>query len=225
VLEELEKILPIQNTFRIGGSHEGKKILEGIEDKNLKKGTFNRNIIFVGDKYQRPRISHNLYKMYEGNTVSYIIENPNNKEILYFGKNEDLKMVTNPERLKPFIPFSKDSDGGFNSIFYCSNGKEGDIIIDCSYTKFFLEMDKTGTPRYFLNICSWLAAYEKQYIKGKKSTPKYIDFKINYKDKFNKFMERKDKRIEYMKTLFAIDNSGSVHKKLIYFSKIKDILF
>ena len=223
ILEELEKLLPIPNTFRIGGSHEGKKILEGIEDKNLKKGTFNRNIIFVGDKYQRPRISHNLYKMYEGNTVSYIIENPNNKEILYFGKNEDLKMVTNPERLKPFIPFSKDSDGGFNSIFYCSNGKEGDIIIDCSYTKFFLEMDKTGTPRYFLNICSWLAAYEKQYIKGKKSTPKYIDFKINYKDKFNKFMERKDKRIEYMKTLFAIDNSGSVHKKLIYFNKIKEI--
>ena len=39
-------------------------------------------------------------------------------------------MITNPNLLKPFIPFSKDSDGGFNSAFYSSNDNKGDIIID-----------------------------------------------------------------------------------------------
>ena len=66
-------------------------------------------------------------------------------------------MITNPNLLKPFIPFSKDSDGGFNSAFYSSNDNKGDIIIDCSYTKFFLEMGTKGTPRYIQNIISWLA--------------------------------------------------------------------
>ena len=38
-------------------------------------------------------------------------------------------MITDPNKLVPFFPLSKDSDGGFNSLFYCSNGNEGDIII------------------------------------------------------------------------------------------------
>jgi len=163
--------------------------------------------------------------MYEGNTVSYIIENPNNDDILYFGKNEKLRMITEPRKLIPFIPLSKDSDGGFNSLFYCSNGDEGDIIIDCSYTKFFLEMDKTGTPRYLMNICSWLAAIEKHTIKKDcfdpiNFKPKYIDIKIDWKAKFNRFMERKIKPIEQMKTLFVVDNSGSVFNQETYFNKV-----
>ena len=38
-------------------------------------------------------------------------------------------MITDPNKLVPFIPLSKDSDGGFNALFYCSNKKEGDIVI------------------------------------------------------------------------------------------------
>ena len=141
ILEKLFNEDSIQ--FRVGGFHEGKKILKGIESGNLKeKGTFNRKVHVINDTYERPLITHCLYEMYEGNTVSYIIENPNNNKTLYFGKNEELRMITDPNKLLPFIPLSKDSDGGFNSLFYCSNGDEGDIIIDCSYTKFFLEMVK-----------------------------------------------------------------------------------
>ncbi len=163
--------------------------------------------------------------MYEGNTVSFIIENPNDDEILYFGKNEKLKMITDPNKLLPFIPLSKDSDGGFNSLFYCSNGDEGDIIIDCSYTKFFLEMDTTGTPRYLMNICSWLAAIEKHTIKKDCNNPvnfkpKFIDIKVDWDAKFDRFLERKNKQIEQMKTLFVIDDSGSVFNQEVYFNKV-----
>ena len=35
------------------------------------------------------------------------------------------------------VVFSKDSDGGFNALFYSSNDEKGDIVIDCSYSKFF----------------------------------------------------------------------------------------
>ena len=56
-------------------------------------------------------------------------------------------MIIDPNLWKLFIPFSKDSDGGFNSVFYSSNDNEGDIVVDCSYTKFFLEMGTKGIPR------------------------------------------------------------------------------
>ena len=51
-------------------------------------------------------------------------------------------MITDPKLLSPFVPFSKDSDGGFNSALFCSNDEKGDIIIDCSFSKFFLEMEE-----------------------------------------------------------------------------------
>ena len=230
ILEKLFEKKSFKDTinFRVGGFHEGKKILKGVESGNLEeKGTFNRKVQVV-DTYQRPLITHSLYEMYEGNTVSYIIENPNNDEILYFGKNEDLKMITDPNKLKPFIPLSKDSDGGYNSLFYCSNEDEGDIIIDCSYTKFFLEMDTTGTPRYLMNICSWLAAIEKHNIKKDCNDainfrPKSIDLEIFWNSKFTKFMERKNK-LKDMKTLFVVDDSGSVFAQEIYFNKVFQLL-
>ena len=216
--------------FRVGGFHEGKKILKGIESGILKeKGTFNRKVNIINNKYERPLITHCLYQMYEGNTVSYIIENPKNDKILYFGKNEDLKMITDPKKLVPFIPLSKDSDGGFNSLFYCSNGEEGDIIIDCSYTKFFLEMDKTGTPRYLMNICSWLAAIEKHEIEKDcpegafNFRPKYIDIKIDWEAKFNRFMKKRNS-IQNMKSLFVVDDSGSVFGQDIYFNKVMHLI-
>ena len=44
-------------------------------------------------------------------------------------------MIIDPNKLEPFILLSKDHDGGFNALFYWSNKKEGDIVINCSYTK------------------------------------------------------------------------------------------
>ena len=91
--------------------------------------------ILTTDNFQRQKITHNLFQIYEGNSFSYIIENLKNDEILYFGKNEKLKMIIDPNKLEPFILLSKDHDGGFNALFYWSNKKEGDIVINCSYTK------------------------------------------------------------------------------------------
>ena len=102
------------------------------------------------------------------------------------------------------------------------------IIIDCSYTKFFLEMDTTGTPRYLMNICSWLAAIEKHNIKKDCNDainfkPKSIDLEIFWDSKFTKFMERKNK-LKDMKTLFVVDDSGSVFNQEIYFNKVFQLL-
>ena len=106
------------------------------------------------EKIKRPPISHNLKSIYEGTTISYFVERPNDDDLLYFGENEELKMITDPKLLLPFVPFSKDSDGRFNSALFYSNDHKGDVIIDCSFTKFFLNMGTSDTPRYIQNIVS-----------------------------------------------------------------------
>ena len=67
----LEKIFGGTINFRVGGFHEGKKILKGVESGILEeKGSFNREVHVI-DNYQSPLITHSLYEMCEGNTVSY----------------------------------------------------------------------------------------------------------------------------------------------------------
>ena len=104
--------------------------------------------------YARNSISHSLNEFYKGKQISYFVEKQENDDLLYFGKNEDLTMITDPEKLKPFVPFSKDSDRCFNSLFYSSNDNKGNIVINFSYTKFFLEMGTKCTPRYIQIIVS-----------------------------------------------------------------------
>ena len=168
--------------------------------------------------------------IYEGKTISFCVEKPEDDDLLYYGKNEDLTMITDPVELEPFVPFSKDSDGGFNSLFYSSNDNKGDIVIDCSYTKFFLEMGTKGTPRYIQNIVSWLAAPEKHQQRdsckdGSDFRPKAIDIQIDWNHKWNRFKGRNKELAspESMKTLFAVDCSYSINKKEIYFKKLKEL--
>ena len=131
--------------FKIGGNHKGGKILIGDDSGLLnKKQTFNRKIQEVSN-YKRASLAHNLDRIFEGYAVAYTI-----------GGNID-----------PFIPFSRDSDGGINSLFY--NGLdnrdgqgEGDIFIDCGYTKFFLNMKECGTFRYLQNIGGFIGSYERR---------------------------------------------------------------
>ena len=139
--------------WRVNGNHYGTKILEGDDSGLLNKNqTFNRKINDML-KYERGKISHNIYQIYEGITISYAVPNINSREPL-----------TDAISLDPFVPFSKDSDGGINSLFYCgTNCGEGDIVIDCGFTKFFLDMKKDGTPRYIQNIACWVANPEKRY--------------------------------------------------------------
>ena len=182
------------------------------------------------DNYTRTKVSYSLNSIYEGKTISYFVEKPNDDDLLYYGKNEELNMITDPKLLYPFVPFSKDSDGGFNSAFYLSNGDEGDIVVDCSYTKFFLEMGVKGTPRYIQNIISWLWTPEKHQIKdnykdGTNFRLKAVDIQINWKDKWNWFKERpKDlTNPENMKILFAVYCSSSISGNIVYFSKLREL--
>ena len=223
----IETFFP-ESKFRVSGNHPGEKIIKGDNSGELeKKSTFNRKIQRSGN-YKRINISCNLYSIYEGKTVSYFVEKPDDDDILYHGKNEDLTMIENPDLLKLFIPFSKDSDGGFNSAFYSSIDEKGDIIIDCSYTKFFLEMGTHGTPRYIQNIISWLGSPEKHYLKdgckdGSEYRPKKVDINIDWNDKWQEFKARPIVDPKTLKTLFAVDYSGSITYTKHYFEKLKEL--
>ena len=103
--------------FLIEGDNPGGKILLQDKSGNLEKDCSFNALIHKVNNVQRESLAKNLKKLYEGLTVSY----------------------ANGKSLKPFIPFSKDSNGCINSLFY--NGKdrdngegEGDIFIDCSHT-------------------------------------------------------------------------------------------
>ena len=103
--------------FRICGNHPGKSTLLGDDKGDLTSiGTFNRKIQLIDD-FTRVPISHSLYKIYEGNTVAYIIENPNDDNKLYYGEDKELKMITDPNALEPWVPFYKDSLGDL-MIYY-----------------------------------------------------------------------------------------------------------
>jgi hypothetical protein len=114
--------------FRIDGDNPGGKILVDDKSGNLEKNCSFNSLIQKVNNVERESLAKNLKKLYEGLTVFYAK-----------GKS-----------LEPFIAFSNDSSGYINSLFY--NGidrgdgeDEGDIFIDCCYTKFFLEMNEKGT--------------------------------------------------------------------------------
>ena len=227
----IEELFP-DSKFRIAGNHLGGKIL--YEDKTghlNNNSTFNNKKISLFDRYNRAPISFNLNSIYEGTTISYFVEKPNDEDLLYFGNNEELKMITDPKLLIPFVPFSKDSDGGFNSALFFSNDDKGDIIIDCSYSKFFLDMKKNETAIYIQNIVSWLASPEKHQQKdqckdGTIYRPKYIDLQINWLDKWKGFKTRgiNIDSPEKKKTLFAVDCSRSISGMKIYFKKLRELI-
>jgi len=228
----IEKLFPFSN-FRVAGNHPGQQTINADESGILSdKGTFNKKIQMI-DNFKRHIISQSLYTIYEGKTISYFVEKPCEEDLLYYGKNEELNMITDPKLLLPFVPFSKDSDGGFSSVFYSPNDKKGDIVVDCSYTKFFFEMGSKGAHRYIQNIVSWLGFPEKHYDKecckdGTEYRPKFIGLKIDWNNRWSGF-KQKPKNMndpQNMKTLFAIDCSGSIYGsvKRIYFSTLKSLL-
>ena len=127
----------------------------------------------------------------------------------------------------PFKPFSINSEGGISTLVYQADEKgRGDIIIDCGYTKCFLNMYNSGTFRFIQNIAGWTARPEIVFLTENKKPyqwrPKGIDYKVNYNAVFNRFLKleniKNNINLENKKTLFAIDNSGSVND-LDYYSK------
>ena len=204
----LEKIVFDENRkpdFKISGNYEG--------DKNLKQdktGKLNDSGVF--DK------KYGL--IYEGVTIGYAVDKKNGKKI---EKGEF-------DKLYPFKPFSINSGGGISTLVYQTDDKgRGDIIIDCGYTKCFLNMYNCGTFRFIQNIAGWTARPEIIFLTENKKPfqwrPKGIDYKVNYNASFNGFLKLENyKNLEDKKTLFAIDNSGSINNLSFYPNELCNIV-
>ena len=121
------------------GNYIGQKEIYGDDTVLLLKlELFNRKKeIYKFNDIQRQSLSHNLYNLYEGVTISSIT------------KNGERQMNVKLDDIKPFIPFARDSEGGITSFFkLASNKGEGDLIFDGGDTKLFDYMKENGTFRY-----------------------------------------------------------------------------
>jgi len=176
--------------FKIGGNHPGRKILKADDSGKLeKKQSFNSKIQEVNN-VERKSIANNLVQIFEGATVAY----------------------TGGD-ISPFIPFSRDSDGGINSLFYNGEDRgdgtgEGDIFIDCAYTKFFLDMKKSGTSRYLQNIGGFIGSAERRFKIGEHPSA--------YRPDAVFFTLKKDSRFYYkypiksFDVVYLVDATGSM---------------
>ena len=206
-----QMVLPNGNkvSFRIGGNHPGEKILEADDTGLLKKKqTFNTKVLPLS-KYERKSFANNLYQIYEGKTISFIGTGDLWNEKKFFAINDTNSLL-------PFVPFSRDSDGGINSIFYAGEEGYGDLVFDNSYTKFFLEMKECGTFRYVQNIAAWTAAPERSYVIDKIAPrdyrPKAVIYKIT-RERFTNFLEPPKSYFDF-DLLFMIDSTGSMSGSL-----------
>ena len=202
--------------FTIGGNHNkyGKddihKILVSDSEKGkFVAGTFNSKIQKSYNS-ERGSLAHNLNEIFEGYSVSFV-------------QGGDIS---------PFIPFSKDSEGGINSLFYSgsddSNDEgEGDIFIDCGYTKFFFNMTEKGTMRYLQNIGGFIGSYERRQKNGyfgnnyREYRPKGLNFKLNT------FKRYKYKKINF-NIVYLVDATSSMDQSIKtvenYYIDISNIL-
>ena len=222
----LEKIDFSKNekpNFRINGNYLGKQnLMYDKEGKLDRPGVFNKSnpkINFGGKEIQRASLSHNLGQIFEGVTISYAVDK-DNKKISF---NESQKLL-------PFKPFAINSEGGISTLIYETDSKDrGDIIIDCGYTKCFLNMYATGTFRFIQNIAGWTARPEikfNQKIFPWNWRPKGITYKVNYNAKYNGYLKLGDEKYNLMnmKTLFCIDDSGSTSSNDFYYKELNDII-
>ena len=195
--------------FKLGGNHKGGKEIKANNEGDLSNfGTFTRKRTVV-DNYQRSIIGHGLVSINEGITLSYT--------------------DYDEEKVKPFYIFSRDNEGGVNSLYYIGTEGRGDIIIDNSYTKFLSDLKNLCTAKLVQNMVAWIARIDYCLYTGqdpKLVRPKLIDYKFNPDDKCEKtiFAKKKKKRDEAdkLKTLIAIDLSGSTKGKDNYHQYIKD---
>lgn len=155
--------------FNVEGNHKGYKDLKSDDSNELSNiQTFNRHPQ-GDDTNERSSIAHNLGIIFEGVLISYA--------------KYDL------EKIKPFIPFSRNSEGGINSMFLPGDRKRGtgDIVIDCGYTKCFANLAENGTFRNIQNIAGWTMNMETHISSGfspKDWRPKAVIHSINLNEKW-----------------------------------------
>ena len=135
------KMQPVKFKF-VGKHYSQSAILRGNINKNS-KGIFDKTSIISDGKYERLFISHNLARINEGKTISY---------------------VNDPENIFPFKPFAYDNNNGLTIIYYLpsSEYKNGDIIIDGGFTKLFNELENEGTFRYIQNLIAYTTKFSKR---------------------------------------------------------------
>lgn len=169
-LERVEFPGEISKTnVRFGGNHEGKNIMKpGDISSNIPEGSefgkFNNKKYFNDGKYFMFSLGHNLVKIAEGTTISYVV-NPKDK-------------TTPSNNIAPFNIFGYEHQGGANILFFIPPLKynHGYLIIDGGFTKLFNELDSDGTKRYILNIASFTTQFVKRY--GEIGENWKTDFKI-----------------------------------------------
>ena len=185
--------------FEIKGNNPGGEILKGDESGKLENPcTFNKKPQVVNN-YEIQSLAHNLNYIFEGYTVAYA-DGP----------------------IEPFIPFSRDSSGKINSLFYLGQDRgndkdEGNIFIDCGYTKFFLNMKKKGTYRYLQNIAGFIGSAERRfmYCDPKSYRPEGLNFVFDKNDKDKYYPYRKNP----YDVVYLVDATGSMG---YYIAKVKD---
>lgn len=215
----LEKIVfpgSVKTKLRVGGNHKGKGTLHGDETGQLQKpGLFNKSKVQF-NRSNRASLGHNLQEIYEGETISFAAN--------------DLS------KCKPFIPFMIDSENGVSCLFYnggCNQHHTCDIIIDCGYTKLFDKMTEKGTFKYIQNVAGWTAQVELKLtqmgIHPKNYRPNAVLFQLDESKKYplakppDDGLKESVVDVAKLRTLFAIDHSGSVHNFAVYHNKLRQI--
>lgn len=195
--------------FKLYGNHKGGKEMYANNEGDLSlPGTFTKKRSVI-DSYQRSIIGHGLSSINEGITLSYT--------------DYDLELI------KPFVPFSRDNEGGINSLYYIGSEGRGDIIIDNSYTKFLSDLKNESTAKLIQNMIAWIARVDYHYMEGndpKLYRPKLVEYNFNPNKKCDKKIFAKKKthqeNAKYLKTILAIDYSGSIRNKGNYHDYIKN---
>ena len=223
-LEKIDFSKDEKPKFHISGEYKGDQYLTRDNEGKLDTiGKFNKSehkINYNGKEIRRQSLSHNIGQIYEGDSISYAVDE-NDKKITF----KDYK------KLLPFKPFSINSGGGISTLIYEADSLgRGDIIIDCGYTKCFFNMYQSGTFRFIQNIAGWTARPEIKFLAENINPwdwrPKGIKYKVNEEAKYDGFLEFRnmEDEISNMRTLFCIDDSGSTLFDSFYFDEIKDII-
>jgi hypothetical protein len=158
-------------------------------------GKFNNKRLFNDGKYPMFSLGHNLVKIDEGTTVSYVLE---------------------PGNIAPFNVFGYEHQGGTNILFYTPPFKynHGYLILEGGFTKLFNELETDGTKRYVLNIAAFTTQFAKRYGEiGEnwktdfKITP--FDFKLDESVKWTGFIRRTSNEFDIVYLLDATGSMGS----------------
>ena len=198
--------------LRILGNDPGKNVLRGYNANGnlIYSSIYDTCTYKLPNGTERMPIGRNVPQIYEGDTISHASSN-------------------NIYDIEPFIPFAKNSSGNICMMLYCTQGTEGDIFIDCGYTKLFDKMstEDIATWRYVQNIAGFLARPEAHLIyddgeTAKNYRPNGINFNINYSNLYRN-LQNYYGYLRKSQTTFSIlilDVSGSMSS---YYSRLIDL--